>query len=1256
MTVSDSGSTFATGDVPSRLKQHLENIARQLSNGKAVVLVGSGFSKNATRRTEPPDEQRHQQPSQFPDVPQLQRDFQKILKERAPNASYPRDLPNLAGSVEALIGRPEMERLLREAIPDDRFDPSALHVDLLNLPWVDVFTTNYDTLLERSRPASSRYEIIVDEGDVPGADKPRLIKLHGCLTSNRPLTITDGDYRRYQDDHQVFEHTIKQAMIENTLVLLGFSGNDPNFQHWNDWIKNHLRDRFPGVYYVGVGIDSLTAALREQDRTECVDMSAFDDIGDSDHVKAIERFLGHIAPPAAALPAEREGVPQQIPRWPRQQNVPRPDADADAAESLPMLIETWRKDQEVYPGWIVAPANEREQLWANTREWTDYLPDLNVVPHNLALEFAFELVWRMEKSLCPILNNQVRFLEDVLNGHLDHPDNSQALWQQSDPREPSTFDGLALKDMCLRLKLALLRYYREEGKPSEWAITYHQINGLLLQLSPKHKARFYYESALFALHQLDVPDLEDIMGEWPRDDTLPFWETKKAGLLAHLGRIGEAEHILTRSLQTIQHRLETKSDDLSLLSREALVLVVLRYARSASSSYLEQPEQTLVWEKEVDKRWKSLRQYRCNPWDEMKAFREILDQEVLPASHPDPSPPFDIGYVRGTRYLAQPNRHLWEAYNFLRYREDAGMPLRYSPKAVAQAAARIMATERHWAIAALMQTGDATEVDRVLNRVTLAGLPTGYVDDLTRRCVTALDGLWQNSIESVDLQRLGLDYLLAEMLPEVLSRLCTRASTEAKDLLIETVVTIYRSEKRAQYRGIQHWITRLLRSCSVAQRIEAVPKLLNIPTLSDLNPLEEREYINPFLMLNLKKDWIIQPPEMPHGPLTRVIAEADSDSPDTRKWALLTIGTLHELSLLDSEQTQHAATALWSRVDVDGLPVHTGYYRHAFLDLPAPATVDPKSLFREYVQRAQFPIQPEQGGVTLGSSSALCREIRGARHYLTWSTAEVESIINRLAQWWNADKEYLNRPDHGMGFLSAVGEFRRRFSELIRTAESIIAPPFYATPGTNTKGKLSRLITELSEYGMPTLRLEVASLHIFSERCSEVLARVKNGMASSSEETVLDSLRALWVLAERTRLDGEAETKRQLADILQEAAQILYWRRETGLALAINTIADTLQMHPWVLGENKERILVGLERLIGDTTIRSQPSAPPEESNMGAPLKLSVRQAAAHLAHTIYTHHAQEDIPIPNVIREWKSICHSDDEFAEIRNRWISAS
>ena len=1246
-----------TGKVPSVLKQHLEDIARQLSDGKAVVLVGSGFSKNATRRAEPRGAPGHEQLPEFPDVAQLQEMFQGILGKLAPDAcDHPRDLATLASSVEVLVGRPEMERLLREAIPDDLYDPSALHVDLLNLPWADVFTTNYDTLLERSRPASCRYETIVNEGDMPGANKPRLIKLHGCLTSNRPLTITDEDYRQYQNDHQVFGNTMRQAMTENTLVLLGFSGNDPNFQHWNDWIKNHLRDEFAGVYYVGVGIDSLTAALRERDRVVCVDMSAFDDIGDSDHVKAIERFLGYIAPQAASPPPEQEGAPGQIPRWFQQQSVSRPDAEADAAESLPMLIETWRKDRQAYPGWIVAPASERERLWANTREWTGYLPDLNIVPHNLALEFAFELVWRMEKSLCPIVNNQVDFLEEALNWHLGHPDTPQTSWQQNDSTKPSASADLSLKGKCVRLKLALLRYYREEGKPSEWATTYHQINGFLLRLSPEHKARFYYERALFALNQLDMADLEDIMGEWPQDDSLPFWEAKRAGLLAHLGRINEAERILTKSRQTIQRRLETTSDDLTLLSQEALVLVALQYARSASSSYLEQPDETRLWEQEFDERWESLRQFRCNPWDETKAFREILDQEVLPPSHPNPSPPFDIGHVRGTTYLVQPNRHLLEAYNFLRYREDAGIPLRFFPKAVAQAAARIVATERHWAIAALMQTGDATEVDRVLNRITLTGLPTGYIDDLTKRCVTALDGLWRNNIESDDPRRLGLDNLLAKMLPEVLSRLCTRASTEAKDLLIESVVTIYRSQKRVHYRGIQLWMSRLLRSCSVAQRVDAIPKLLSIPALSNLNPLEEREYIHPFLMFDLKKDWIAQPPEMPHGSLARVMAEADSDDPATRKWALLTVGTLHELGLLNSEQTRHAATVLWNRVDADGLPVHTGYYRHAFLDLPAPGTVHPESLFRAYAQRAHFPIQPEKGGITLGSSSALCREIRGARRYLTWSTAEVESIISRLVQWWDADKGYLTGPDNGMGFLSIVGEFRQRFTELIRTAESVIAPPFYARPESNTKRKLTRLLDEMFEYGMPTLRLQVASLHIFPERRNEVLGRVKSGMASSSEEAVLDSLRALWVFAERTRSDGEAETKRQLADILQETVEILYWRRETGLPLAINTIADTLRMHPWALEESKERILVGLERLIGDTTIRPQPSALTGKSNMGAPLKLSVRQAAAHLAHTLYTYHTQEGISIPNVVMEWKSICHSDDEFAEIRNRWISAS
>ena len=1239
-------------DIPKELRPHLEQIKSQLANGQAVVMVGSGFSKNAKPRDDlagPPPE--------FPDLPQLRQVFNAALDEISRDSTDAQwDTPRLARAVEVSVGRDELERLIREAIPDNWYEPSDLHSNLLRLPWVDVYTTNYDTLLERACPSDSLYRVVVREGDLQGA-KPRLIKLHGCMEARSRLTITDRDFRQYHKDHKLFENTMKQAMIENTLCLLGFSGNDPNFKLWTDWIVDQLGDSSPKIYYVGVGIDDLLAKVQNQDGIVCLDMSTFSDIGESDHPGGIRRFLRCIAPEEASHSPGSQHPPSSPPRWILNNAFPKPPTDETASPSLPMVVNAWRGDRLAYPGWVVAPAKARKELWSITSEWTNYSPNPDALPDDLALEYAFELVWRMEKSLCPILNNQIGFLEGVISRYSSAADAQSPAGQRADLIEGQRRSSLTprLKDMFFRLCLALLRYYREEGKASEWAVTQTMIARVLSKLAPEEKARFYYERALFALHELDLPDLKAIVSEWPADETLPFWEAKKAGLLAHMGHMGEADRILTKSLQVIRHRIEVSGDDCSYLSQESLILLLLRYVRSSTVFHSGRPSEVFrEWEQECEKRWDALRQHQCHPWDEIEDLAKSLEKEALPPSHPDPSPPFDIGYVRSTRYFMQPDQPLLEAYNFLRYREDAGLPLRYSVTSVAQASARIVATEPHWAITALIQTGVATEVDRVLNRVTLPGLTTSHVDGLIEKCVTALNGLWQTNYGNYE--DLSLDDLLAQVLPEILSRVCTRASDQTKGQLLDVVFGIYQSNNRTKYRGIGTLATRLLRSCSVAQRTEAIPRLLKTRPLSNPNPIEEQEYIHPFQMLNLKKDLVVRPPEISHELLDRIISDAASDNPPTRKWAVFALGTLHDLGLLTSEQSRDFATALWSKVDADCLPADTGYYRHAFLEMPSPEAVDPTQLFRAYVQRAKFPIQPDPKTFTLTARLTLCGEIWGVRHHSMWSSDEVECIIERLVQWWDADKAYLHRTDDDTGFFSISAEFRRRFSELTRTATSVIAPPFCPAPGSHTKKKISRLLKELSDSGVPTMRLEVASLPVFPERRHEVLQKVKDGMASTSEETVIDALQALWILNERTGPDDDADTKQHLNDVLGKAIQILYWRREKGLTLAVNTIADTIHMHPWVLEGNIEGILSGLDHLIEETAIPppQRSSSQTDKSSMEVDIKLRVRQASAHLSHVLYKHHTKQERQIPDVIMKWKSICRSDDEFAEIKTRWTS--
>lgn len=51
-------------------------------------------------------------------------------------------------------------------------------------------------------------------------------------------------------------------------------------------------------------------------------------------------------------------------------------------------------------------------------------------------------------------------------------------------------------------------------------------------------------------------------------------------------------------------------------------------------------------------------------------------------------------------------------------------------------------------------------------------------------------------------------------------------------------------------------------------------------------------------------------------------------------------------------------------------------------------------------------------------------------------------------------------------------------------------------------------------------------------------------------------------------------------------------------------------------------------------------------------LGLWVRQQAARLAYQLSKYYTKQGNSIPEVIGEWKTICQSENEFAEIRNQW----
>ena len=1228
--------------VPSDLHPYMNEIAERLFSGHAAVMVGSGFSRNAKPHG-------HPDPN-FPDWSQLGDLFYEKLYDKRPDANNRYlSVPTLAHEVEAAIGRPALDQILREAIPDQDSEPSALHMKLLDLPWSDVFTTNYDTLLERARKSitSRKYDVVVTQDDLVYSEKPRIIKLHGSFAPFRSFVVTDEDYRRYPYDFAPFVNTVRQAFLENTLCLIGFSGNDPNFLQWIGWIHDNLgRQNSPRMYLIGMlQLSDSQMRLLEQRNIVTLDLSGYRDIETDEHYEALERFFEYLH----SRKSEYSGWD-----WPTD--------PLDNKQPIADLVIAWRNQRRSFPGWIIVPEDQRRDLWSTLESWIRTPPAPNSLSQFLDLEFAFELIWRMEKCLCPIEDRQIDFIEKTLLRYQQFvdpdtpPATLSAIQEDLAARQITRSD---VRYMCHHLLLAVMRHYREEGLKEQWHRVCSQISRCMATMTPEHKAHFYYERTLAALFNLNLPAIKKSLQEWPIDESLPFWEAKRAGLLAEIGQVNAAKRILENALEAIRSKSDLKpiTTDYSAGSQESIVMFLLQ-----ATQQISEYQKSI---KEFNERWHILRQYKCDPRNDLQKFALALEQPPTNRSDTPVTdmPTFDIGRRARRFHFQTQNKELLMAYNFLRFCEDAGIPFRMYGTLIATTSAggalsRIAAYSPHWAMVSLVRIGDKKDVDRIFARASLARMDVDTVDNLVARYLEALDLAVTDIVGSGNRTwNANFGTLLAGVVPEILSRLCCKCSTDAQERLIEFLFQVYQSDAKANYSGIQKLTARLLEACPMHQRYDLIPKLLDFPILSNLEGIEQNEYQNPFRLLEFTRDWIFaQPMLSTDNKLDLLLKNASSHNVNTRKWALITLGKLHQWKFLNVEYTDQFARVLWDQLDDEGLPSNTDFHRFVFLELPHPKEFDPVELFKKYVRDAQFPGLKDFSPIGFPQEWTIWDEIQAAYPF-EWSDDDMHYIVKRLVEWWDINQKQYKIQTEGVDLVGMVVEAQEEiFSNWAKTLAAVISnfnPPHKGHPIRDT---LSRVIRELSTYELPVLYLESTCLHMFPERRDSILRRIEEGMMSSKEETVIEALDAVWIMSNRIGAEPREEVREDLICLLETASQILRSRRDIGLPQAIGRITSEISRHPWVFTKGIEQyVLEGLRHLISDTAIRTSgnPYLDVGRDDSDVSTKLTVRLTAARLAYALSKYYAQKGKPMPEVITEWENICLSNNEFAEIRNQWI---
>ena len=227
---------------------YIKEIADAMSANHAAVMVGAGFSKNADKISS--TDKWFKNWNELSDM-----FYDTVYGKGGPGKEYNSSL-RLAQEVEITVGRPKLEKILKDAVPDEYYGPSKVHIKLMELPWRDIFTTNYDTLLERAadKVSKRRYNVVVNQEDLVNSnDAPRILKLHGSFPSQRPFIITEEDYRTYPIKFAAMVNTVQQALLENVFCMVGFSCEDPNFLNWIGWIHDNLgKSSSQKIYMISV--------------------------------------------------------------------------------------------------------------------------------------------------------------------------------------------------------------------------------------------------------------------------------------------------------------------------------------------------------------------------------------------------------------------------------------------------------------------------------------------------------------------------------------------------------------------------------------------------------------------------------------------------------------------------------------------------------------------------------------------------------------------------------------------------------------------------------------------------------------------------------------------------------------------------------------------------------------------------------------------------------------------------------------------
>ncbi|MGK3113483.1 SIR2 family NAD-dependent protein deacylase [Candidatus Pantoea formicae] len=921
----------------------------------AAIMVGAGFSRCAAKTG---DEKKK--------LP-LWNTLASLLAEEL-GIKEVSDPLRLAEEYRAFFGNQAMHDVLKKTINDTSWVPGNLFHELLSLPWSEVLTTNWDTLLERASEDvhSPVYNLVTKQSDLSSAKSPRIVKLHGTLSVTENLVFTQEDYRRYPETHAAFVNFSRQVFIENELCLLGFSGDDPNFLQWAGWVRDHLENNARRIYLVGAL--NLNAAKRKY--LESINISPIDlydlvsNIDDTDvrHFEATNLFLQalHALKPRSEWEWDIQKDHEHS-SYKENSNSMERDPKKSALlvqKQIPYLID----DRNSYPGWLVCPyihqLNLRYQLSsphpspAISDEMDEYTRSA----------FINEFIWRHSLTYNRIPDWVIKISIDYFKN-----DKFKSLNQtQKD-------------DLLLLLYKNII--YRDEIHPA--SIELEEICKEKSRATSEFKFEVSYISAIISLRKLEISKLEEKINSL--SPLLPIEKMKKSALLCEIGDYEKAKSLLNEAYKELLKQFRKDQNSIKLLSKLSWCQWLLQ---SSDYTNFNEFDRTMSLTSLTDK--------NCNPWDYVENIKKKIEEDII---NQEKSLTIKLDFKPGIyNDVSNPDNFLAQdhpVYLFEGMVNEVGIPLRINyVNMFSSTAEKILELNNlncnyKFSLAIRCSTIESSDVlNTVFSRI---NMPKYDLNDIKKLIVTCKENIeyWSNNskITSKSLIATKMRVLL-----EVLSRCVIRVDEAEVKEIFQFACSIVNNVKVRHfwiYKSLGNLLNNSISSIREELHYDLLPNALNIPLAVEISE-DFYEWPNPVI----KKPGV----RTEDGQITRRIGQIiDSITGDSKKdsSALIRLIPLIECGYLTHIEMNNLSSRIWGDNPTYEEVPELGLFNFAFFTLPSKNNDEKDKLLRNLC----FTSGEDKNVIKYGFLNNLVGAASLQNGAVTPTPAQAQSLMLKLLDW-----------------------------------------------------------------------------------------------------------------------------------------------------------------------------------------------------------------------------------------------------------------